>query len=300
MAFPQITNYNTGYTTVDATSTTITLPTHSSGDLLMLFITKDGTALFTTPSGWTLLGQRAYAGQDLAIYYKQVSSTVSSFTISHASEMTSWISVVIPNGDIPVVSTYSQSLKTNKPDPPILNSGLSGDIMYIAVVGWDYYRICNSFPSNMLDNNITVRSTSSDGSGTAIATSNSTNSSFDPSTFLLNNDESWCSFTIGLKLKNTTPIPPIINITNYSSVRLSRVTGKNSTTITFTTDKNLTEWEVRADGSGVGSGDLIASGGSLSANTNCIVYADQLTWGDRVYRINIYGKSTEGLWNTYE
>ena len=300
MAFPQITDYKTGYTTVDATSTTITLPTHSSGDLLMLFITKDGTALFTTPSGWTLLGQRAYSGQDLAIYYKQVSSTVSSFTISHASEMTSWISVVIPNGDIPVVSTYSQSSNSKNPDPPILNSGLSGDIMYIAVVGWDYYRICNSFPSNMLDNNITVRSTSSGGSGTAIATSNSTNSSFDPSTFLLNNYESWCSFTIGLKLKNTTPIPPIINITNYSSVRLSRVSGKNEISITFSSDKDLSEWEVRADGTGVGSGDLIASGGAISSNVNFTVNGIQLTWGDRVYRINIYGKTTEGVWNSYE
>ena len=97
-----------------------------------------------------------------------------------------------------------------------------------------------------------------------------------------------------------TNIPPIISIIDYSATKLSRVSGKNEISITFSSDKDLSEWEVRADGTGVGSGDLIASGGAISSNVNFTVNGIQLTWGDRVYRINVYGKSTEGVWNNYE
>ena len=95
-------------------------------------------------------------------------------------------------------------------------------------------------------------------------------------------------------------IPPIISIIDYSATKLSRVSGKNEISITFSSDKDLSEWEVRADGTGVGSGDLIASGGAISSNVNFTVNGIQLTWGDRIYRINVYGKSTEGVWNNYE
>lgn len=97
-----------------------------------------------------------------------------------------------------------------------------------------------------------------------------------------------------------TNIPPIISIVDYSTTKLSRVSGKNEISITFSSDKDLSEWEVRADGTGVGSGDLIASGGAISSNVNFTVNGIQLTWGDRIYRINVYGKSTEGVWNSYE
>lgn len=97
-----------------------------------------------------------------------------------------------------------------------------------------------------------------------------------------------------------TNIPPIISIVDYSTTKLSRVSGKNEISITFSSDKDLSEWEVRADGTGVGSGDLIASGGAVSSNVNFTVNGIQLTWGDKIYRINVYGKSTEGVWNSYE
>ena len=97
-----------------------------------------------------------------------------------------------------------------------------------------------------------------------------------------------------------TNIPPTISIIDYSTTKLSRVSGKNEISITFSSDKDLSEWEVRADGTGVGSGDLIASGGAISSNVNFTVNGIQLTWGDRIYRINVYGKSTEGVWNNYE
>ena len=97
-----------------------------------------------------------------------------------------------------------------------------------------------------------------------------------------------------------TNIPPIISIVDYSATKLSMVSGKNEISITFSSDKDLSEWEVRADGTGVGSGDLIASGGAISSNVNFTVNGIQLTWGDRIYRINVYGKSAEGVWNNYE
>ena len=73
-----------------------------------------------------------------------------------------------------------------------------------------------------------------------------------------------------------TNTPPIISIFDYSATKLSRVSGKNEISITFSSDKDLSEWEVRADGTGVGSGDLIASGGAISSNVNFTVNGIQV------------------------
>ena len=93
--------------------------------------------------------------------------------------------------------------------------------------------------------------------------------------------------------------PPTITIVDYSTDKISSVVGKNECSVTFSSNQDLSQWEVRADGSGVGSGDLIANGTTVVAEQPFVVYYNQLTWGDRTYRINVYGKNTGGVWSTY-
>jgi hypothetical protein len=91
-------------------------------------------------------------------------------------------------------------------------------------------------------------------------------------------------------------------VTNYTASRISAVTGKDVSTVTFQSNQALQAWEARADGNGHGSGDLVGNGNSLNAWTNAQfdVENEELTWGDKIYRINVYGQNTNGEWSEYE
>ena len=91
-------------------------------------------------------------------------------------------------------------------------------------------------------------------------------------------------------------------ITNYTANRISAVTGKDTSTVTFQSNQALQAWEARADGAGHGQGDLVGSGGALNAWTNqqFDVENEELTWGDKIYQINVYGQNSSGDWSEYE
>lgn len=121
---------------------------------------------------------------------------------------------------------------------------------------------------------------------------------------------------------------PLINITSVSRNKIGILSGMDIVNATFSSDQDLQYWEVRADGAGVGQGDLVES----SQITNNFAYLDtvqwaeqdseqwraaesvllsdtdqsiqidneELTWGDKSYRINIYGKNMSGEWTIYE
>jgi hypothetical protein len=95
--------------------------------------------------------------------------------------------------------------------------------------------------------------------------------------------------------------PPAITITNYTKSKISDEAGHTTCTVTFQSDQALAEWEARADGNGHGSGLLVGSGGAANANTDVQFDVDytELTQGDKVYRINVYGKNAGGEWTPY-
>ena len=121
---------------------------------------------------------------------------------------------------------------------------------------------------------------------------------------------------------------PTINIKSISRTKISRINGVDSSEIVFTTNQDLTEWQARADGQGVGQGLLVGSGKNLFrvtawstrikeasswnswrntdwnsfigiAEGSFIVDDEELTNGDKPYRINVYGKNKNGEWNAY-
>ena len=206
MAYPTIADYTTGSRTSNATSTSITVPSGTqAGDLMLLLISKDGTGLFTTPSGWEVLENTGSSAQAVGIFYRQLTAPLSNFTIAHASEMTAWILLRIPDGDIPQKSSRATG-NSRLPDPPSLTHsfGAGTEVMWLALMGHDYNRTTSAYPSTFPDNRINARSTATGGSGVSMATLNSTTNPQDPGTFTISSKDTWQAYTLAIKTKTVT------------------------------------------------------------------------------------------------
>lgn len=261
MAYPQITDYRTGSLNTNGTSSSIIVPANiTSGDLLVLFITKDGTGTFTTPANWTLLGQSAYGGQCHAIFYRQLTGSISNFTIAHASEQTTWVIVRIPSGSVPVINTVATGSSTT-PNPTSLTSGFAAntETLYLASAGWDYNRTASGFPSNMSLYRYSSVGTTTGGCGTAIAGAESTAASFDPSNFTMGASDTWCAYTIAISYAfdpNATVIQDTVAtataetpnpLQDYIAILRKTAAGGTYALHAFITDINATEYTDCAD-----------------------------------------------------
>lgn len=125
---------------------------------------------------------------------------------------------------------------------------------------------------------------------------------------------------------------PIITVKSVSRSKISSIAGVSVSVAEFTADQPLVDWEARADGGGVGQGLLVGNASDvrdtwdkfdglawswdfldskgltwddlttvLAPNQVGIfeVESDELTNGDKEYRINIYGKNKAGEWSSY-
>lgn len=208
MAYPSIASYLTGNLSVNGTSSSIIAPSGTvSGDLMVLIITKDGTGTFTTPSGWTSLANTSYSAQCVGIFYRKLTASLSNFTIVHASEMTSWIILRIPNGDTPQISVrVDGSSATPNPGSLTHSFGAGTEVLWIACAGWDYNRTCSAYPSTFPNDRYNSRCTSTSGTGTAMATLSSTTNPQDPGTFTISATDTWSAYTLAIR----TAGPPIV------------------------------------------------------------------------------------------
>jgi len=97
--------------------------------------------------------------------------------------------------------------------------------------------------------------------------------------------------------------PPVITVGTPSRTIISDETGYDQCVCTFTSDLALQQWEARATKSGTtparGVGLLVESGTTLAAGATGTIYVDneELTNGDGVYTITVYGQSTGGVWS---
>jgi hypothetical protein len=94
---------------------------------------------------------------------------------------------------------------------------------------------------------------------------------------------------------------PTMFIQSYTKSKISAQSTKDISTVIFQSDQNLLQWEARADGTGQGSGLLVGSGGAVTSNTDISfdIENEELTLGDKTYRINIYGQNESGVWSIY-
>lgn len=97
--------------------------------------------------------------------------------------------------------------------------------------------------------------------------------------------------------------PPVITVGTPTVTTISSISGHDQCVCTFTSDLALSQWEARATKAGVtparGVGLLVESGGALAANAAATIYVEneELTNGDGVYTITVYGQSTGGVWS---
>ena len=97
--------------------------------------------------------------------------------------------------------------------------------------------------------------------------------------------------------------PPVIAVGIPDKTRISDEAGHDACICTFTADQDLSAWEARATRDGVtparGVGLLVESGGSLSAGEagTVSVLDEELTGGDGMYTITVYGCGTNGIWS---
>ena len=187
----------------DATSsnTQITPPTGiNAGDLVLLLMSKDGTGAFTTPSGWTLLGGMSGGANYLSVFYQFASGEIETFFVSHASEPTTWICVVIPDALTPVISSGAGATSST-PNPDALTSGFSEGTVttWITLAGWDYNRSLISYPSGYDENRISLRNSSTGGCGIAMATKDSSEATEDPGNFVISASDQNAAYTIAIR-----------------------------------------------------------------------------------------------------
>lgn len=97
--------------------------------------------------------------------------------------------------------------------------------------------------------------------------------------------------------------PPVIAVGIPDKTRISDEAGHDACICSFTADQDLSAWEARATRDGVtparGVGLLVESGGSLAAGEagTVSVLDEELTGGDGMYTITVYGCGTNGIWS---
>lgn len=109
--------------TINAVATTsmiCEMPIHSSGDLLLAFVSKDAAAAFTAPAGWTNIQSSISAGAAGGIYgfRATTSTTTATFTLASATCMCVMVSVKQVNGTT-VTDAVSASSATAADDTSI-------------------------------------------------------------------------------------------------------------------------------------------------------------------------------------
>lgn len=105
---------------------------------------------------------------------------------------------------------------------------------------------------------------------------------------------------IGLS-NNIPPATPTVIYISTDNPKISDETNKNQSNITVKFDVDIIEYVARLNGTSHDTGVLVHQGGAVPANTNAQVIID---WNELTTegnnRINVYGKSSGGLWTAYE
>lgn len=235
MAYPTIRNYTTGASAGNVTSTSITIPASTqAGDLAVLIFAKDGSAAPTTPANWNLRAGSVDSGSAsyTSIFYRNLTAELTTFSVSHASEGTSWILLIFPGCVISSgTSTVARASSVNPNATSYSHNFAAGtEVMWVTLAGWDYNRTVSGYPSDCPDNRINSMPSSTGGAGCACATLSNTNASLDAGSFTISTADTWCAYTLAIKVGDPIPIPSgaITGIT-VPSIGNARDTSVDST-----------------------------------------------------------------------
>jgi hypothetical protein len=215
-SFPTIFAVRHTHVTGNATSTNILVPDGSnvSGYLVIAFASKDGTGVFTWPSGWT---QIVAASDDSNLFcrtevrYRIIDGTEGwdgtddVIAVTHASEETacsvitysSWHGTTPPEG----ATVGDAGFSNTNPNPPSLDPSAwaTEDTSWIAYFGSDATRTVSGFPTGYDNNQHADNTGGISGITHGFATRNLNAASENPGTFTLDSNDFWVAVTVAVR-----------------------------------------------------------------------------------------------------
>lgn len=96
-----------------STSKSLTVPTHATDDVLLLFVTQDANTAITGPSGWTAIGAQTNGGTGVtsAAWYKKAASGAETCTITTTD---GWCSILLNLKDVDTTTQLDASSFTGQ------------------------------------------------------------------------------------------------------------------------------------------------------------------------------------------
>jgi penicillin-binding protein-related factor A (putative recombinase) len=301
--FPAVASSNSGNSGGNTTASAITMPSGvTSGDLLFVIFTKDGTAAPTsiTGTGWNTLSG-ASSGETYLIAYWKIADGSDTLTVNHASEGTAYVVYRITGADAataPAEGTIATGSSAN-PNPPSLNpAGWDvEDTLWIAAYGWDNNRTNSSYPANYTDNQQTSGWSNANGSGIAAATRNNASASEDPGTGTISTTDGWAAQTYAIR--PAPPAPPTVTTGVASAVGsdIATLNGAVTATIGSSVTRRGFAWGTNSSLSGGDTATTTETGtfGVGSFSTNLTNINPGTTYYFRAYAVNSNGTSTGSI-----
>jgi hypothetical protein len=207
MAFPTATTLASARTT-NGTSLVINYPsTAAAGDLVLVFAGADsGASAFTWPGGWASLGTANFTGFIAEVVYAVQSGGETSVTVTHTSERSNAIAVLIPAASwhgtsAPEMATPVTGSSTTPNPPSLTPSWGADDTLWIAGLFADDSNAplpVTSWPTNYADNQ-TQQYSNTSACDQALATRGLNAASEDPGTFTMTKTETWSAVTVAVR-----------------------------------------------------------------------------------------------------
>jgi hypothetical protein len=189
------------------TSTVITVPTVSDGNMMLMYLTKDGNAAPTTPTGWVLVRGAGYSSHYDSVWSRTASSEPSSYTITHASERTYGVIITFTGDSISVVdSNYNPAASSDSTAVITSITPASNNSAVVVFVGTDSggaeSAITSSWPSSLVIRNDNVNGPQGTGNAStagAVATIvQTTAAAVSGNITLLNGSTLWATIAVVL------------------------------------------------------------------------------------------------------
>jgi hypothetical protein len=200
MAFPVVISRATGRST-DALTHSITIPTGSDGDLLVVVFSSDSARTITIDSGaqWNKLGQAVNAAAVTGSVFWKIAGTGANDILTLATggvaEGSSHVTLRISGANM-LDGTSANGSSTNSNPPLHTPTGGSQDHLWIATRSGDALVVATAAPSGYT-NLQTMAALSSTGASTNTAELESAGASQNPGTFT-STSEQWVAWTLAV------------------------------------------------------------------------------------------------------
>jgi hypothetical protein len=201
VAFPSVTARATGGSSSNTTSHSITLPTHSVGQMLLVVLACDAESARSSESSttWRKYGTANSSSHSTHVFWKIATSTSETLTITtNQSDTSAHVSFAISDADQLIIQADLDGTGTANPNPPNLDALATRDHLWIAAITDLGDRTVSAAPSGY--SNLTVSTSGAGVPGSTVATAEKTANAQteNPGAFSPDSSLAWAGFTIAV------------------------------------------------------------------------------------------------------